>query len=129
MRGVTTQTETRDVIRGKDLTDYSVRNPRGEDLGSIKDVMIDINEGCIAYAALSFGGVMGFGDKLFAIPWEALQYNPSNDTFTLDVTKERLENAPGFDKNHWPTTAERGWLSGMYSHYGYTPYWERRVER
>lgn len=129
MRGVTTQTETRDVIRGKDLTDYSVRNPRGEDLGSIKDVMIDINEGCIAYAALSFGGVMGFGDKLFAIPWEALQYNPSDDTFTLDVTKERLENAPGFDKDHWPTTAERGWLSGMYSHYGYTPYWERRVER
>ncbi len=129
MRGVTTQTETRDVIRGKDLTDYSVRNPRGEDLGSIKDVMIDINEGCIAYAALSFGGVMGFGDKLFAIPWEALQYNPSNDTFTLDVTKERLENAPGFDKDRWPTTAERGWLSGMYSHYGYTPYWERRVER
>ncbi len=129
MRGATAQTETRDVIRGKDLMDYSVRNPRGEDLGTIKDVMIDINEGCIAYAALSFGGVMGFGDKLFAIPWEALQYNPSDDTFTLDVTKERLENAPGFDKNHWPTTAERGWLSGMYSHYGYTPYWERRVER
>ncbi len=129
MRGATAQTETRDVIRGKGLMDYSVRNPRGEDLGTIKDVMIDINEGCIAYAALSFGGVMGFGDKLFAIPWEALQYNPSDDTFTLDVTKERLENAPGFDKNHWPTTAERGWLSGMYSHYGYTPYWERRVER
>ncbi|MDV2482317.1 PRC-barrel domain containing protein [Methanoculleus sp. Wushi-C6] len=129
MRGVTTQTEVRDFIRGKDLADYSVRNPRGEDLGNIKDVMIDINEGCIAYAALSFGGFLGFGDKLFAIPWEALQYNPGNDSFTLDVTKERLENAPGFDKGNWPTTAERGWLTGMYSHYGYTPYWERRAER
>jgi len=128
MRGAT-QVERRNIIRGKDIADYSVKNPQGEDLGSIKDVVIDINEGSIAYAALSFGGIMGLGDKLFAIPWAALRYNATDDSFVLDVPKERLENAPGFDKDNWPTTAEREWLTGMYSHYGYTPYWERRSER
>lgn len=129
MKGATTTVERRSIVRGRDLADYSVRNPRGEDLGSIKDVVIDISEGCIAYAALSFGGIMGLGDKLFAVPWEALQYNGADDVFVLDVSKERLENAPGFDKDNWPTTAQREWLTGMYSHYGYTPYWERRLER
>ena len=129
MRGTATEARARSIIRGKDIADASVRNPQGEELGTIKDVVIDTSEGCIAYAALSFGGFMGLGDKLFAVPWGALQYNAANDTFVLDVPKERLENAPGFDKDNWPTTAERGWLTGMYSHYGYTPYWERRMER
>lgn len=129
MRGATTQMERRNIIRGKDIADYSVRNPSGEDLGNIKDIVVDINEGCTAYAALSFGGIMGLGDKLFAVPWAALQYNASDDSFVLDVPKEQLENAPGFDKGNWPTTAEREWLTGMYSHYGYTPYWERHQER
>ncbi len=129
MRGTATEMHTRSIIRGKDIADYSVRNPQGEDLGTIKDVVIDTNEGCVAYAVLSFGGVLGFGDKLFAVPWEALRYNATDDTFVLDMPRERLENAPGFDKDNWPTTAERGWLTGMYSHYGYTPYWERRMER
>lgn len=121
--------QTRSIIRGKDIADYSVRNPQGEDLGTIKDVVIDTNEGRVAYAVLSFGGLLGFGDKLFAVPWEALRHNATDDTFVLDIPKERLKNAPGFDKDNWPTTAERGWLTGMYSHYGYTPYWERRMER
>ena len=129
MRGTSTEVRARNIVRGKDLADYQVRNPQGEDLGTIKDVVIDTSEGCIAYAVLSFGGFMGLGDKLFAIPWEALRYNATDDTFVLDIPRERLENAPGFDKDNWPTTAEREWLTGMYSHYGYTPYWERRMER
>ncbi len=129
MRGTATQAKARTIARGKDVVDSSVKNPRGEDLGSIKDVMIDINEGCIAYAALSFGGIMGLGDKLFAIPWAALQYNAADDYFVLDVPRDQLENAPGFDKNNWPTTAEREWLTRMYSHYGYPPYWEHHSGR
>jgi len=125
MRGTVAEMERRNIIRASDIEDARVRNPQGEDLGSIKDIMIDTSAGCIAYAALSFGGFMGLGDKLFAIPWEALRYNAADETFVLDISKERLENAPGFDKDNWPTTADREWLTGVYSHYGYTPYWER----
>jgi sporulation protein YlmC with PRC-barrel domain len=102
-----------------------VVNPEGEELGSIKDLMIDLDDGQIAYAVLSFGGFLGLGDKLFAIPLEALTFETEDHTAILDVDKEMLKNAPGFDKDHWPDTAqyEAGWLLDIYEYYGYSPYW------
>ncbi len=72
---------------------------------------------------------LGLGDKYFAIPWEALRIVPHEHRFILDVSKERLENAPGFDKKNWPKASNREWLTGVYSYYGYEPYWERRREQ
>jgi sporulation protein YlmC with PRC-barrel domain len=102
-----------------------VVNRAGEQLGTLKELMIDLEEGHIAYAVLSFGGFMGMGDKLFAIPWEALLLNAKDRTFILDVEKEALQEAPGFDKDHWPDDAqyEAGWLLDIYEYYGYSPYW------
>ncbi|MDN7023405.1 PRC-barrel domain containing protein [Methanoculleus sp. FWC-SCC1] len=134
MRGAATETREEAVPEWKVLSastikSDNVRNPQGEDLGKIEELMIDIEEGRIAYAVLSFGGFLGLGDKYFAIPWEALRIAPHEHRFILDVPKERLENAPGFDKDNWPSAANREWLTGVYSHYGYEPYWERRRER
>jgi sporulation protein YlmC with PRC-barrel domain len=127
MRGAATERYGQPyAVRAGDIAGHSVRNLEGDDLGKIDDVVIDTSRGCIAYAALSFGGFLGLGDKLFAIPWEALRYSASDDVYVLDVPKERLEHAEGFDKDHWPDAANREWLRGMYSHYGYEPYWERR---
>jgi len=100
-------------------------NTAGEPLGTLKELMIDLDDGLIAYAVLSFGGFLGLGDKLFAIPWEALTLSPEGHTFILDVDKEVLDDAPGFDKEHWPDNAkyEAGWLLGVYEYYGYSPYW------
>jgi sporulation protein YlmC with PRC-barrel domain len=102
-----------------------VVNPGGEQLGSIKELMIDLDDGQIAYAVISFGGFLGVGDKLFAVPLEALSFDPEDHTAILDVDKEVLKNAPGFDKDHWPDTAqyEAGWLLDIYEYYGYSPYW------
>ena len=102
-----------------------VRNPAGEPLGNLKELVIDLEDGRISYAVLSFGGFMGMGDKLFAIPWEALIRNEKDNTFLLDVDKEVLKEAPGFDKDHWPSDAqyEAGWLLDIYEYYGYSPYW------
>ncbi len=102
-----------------------VFNHAGEPLGSLRDLVFDFEEGYIAYAVLSFGGFMGMGDKLFAIPWEALVLNPKDHTFILNVEKEVLQKAPGFDKDHWPDDAqyEAGWLLDIYEYYGYSPYW------
>jgi sporulation protein YlmC with PRC-barrel domain len=102
-----------------------VVNPEGEELGSIKDLMIDLDDGQIAYVVLSFGGFLRLGDKLFAIPLEALTFEAEEHTAILDVDKEVLKNAPGFDKDHWPDKAqyEAGWLLDIYEYYGYSPYW------
>ena len=101
-----------------------VVNPEGEQLGSIKELMIDLDDGQVAYAVLSFGGFLGLSDKLFAIPLEALTFDTENQTAILDVDKEVLKNAPGFDKDHWPDNAqyEAGWLLDIYEYYGYSPY-------
>ena len=113
------------VLSASSIMGHKVINTAGEQLGSMKELMIDLDGGLIAYAVLSFGGILGMGDKLFAIPWEALTIDTENHTLILDVDKEVLENAPGFDKDHWPDNAkyEAGWLLGVYEYYGYSPYW------
>ena len=77
-----------------------------------------------AYAVLSFGGFLGMGDKLFAIPWRALQIDPPNHRFILDVDKETLESAPGFDKDHWPSMADEQWAREIHTYYKANPYWD-----
>ena len=97
----------------------------GEYLGRIEDLMIDLENGRVAYAVLSFGGFMGLGNKLFAVPWEALSVRPHEHAFALDVSKEILEKTEGFDKNDWPLTREQ--IGNIYTCYGYTPYWQKGV--
>jgi hypothetical protein len=102
-----------------------VVNTEGEQLGTIRDLVIDLDDAQIAYAVLSFGGFLGLGDKLFAIPLEALTFGAEEHTAVLDVDREVLRNAPGFDKDNWPDNAqyEAGWLLDIYEYYGYSPYW------
>jgi sporulation protein YlmC with PRC-barrel domain len=107
------------VLSTSSIAGTKVVNPTGEDLGSIEDLMLHTDTGEVAYAVLSFGGFLGMGDKLFAIPWEALTIDTANHAFVLDVDREKLENAPGFDKNDWPTTADSTWLHDLHRHYGF----------
>lgn len=86
--------------------------------------MIDVEQGRIAYAVLSFGGFMGVGDKLFAIPWNALRVNTQEHKFVLEADKNTLEAAPGFDKDNWPDMADQSWGSDIHLYYGQQPYWE-----
>jgi sporulation protein YlmC with PRC-barrel domain len=101
-----------------------VVNNMGEDLGKVHDIMLDVPTGRIAYAVLSFGGVLGIGNKLFAIPWGRLALDEDNKEFRLDVDRETLERAPGFDKDNWPDMADPAWGGQIHSHYGVRPYWE-----
>ena len=111
------------VHKGSELLGSNVKNPQGEDLGDIKDLVINPESGEIEYAVLSFGGFLGMGDKLFAVPWDVLEIDEANHSFILDVPKERLENAEGFSKDNWPDMADQGFRSRVYSHYGARPYW------
>jgi sporulation protein YlmC with PRC-barrel domain len=112
------------VMAADTLEGDAVVNLQGEDLGEIQDIMIDVPSGRVAYAVLSFGGFLGMGDKLFAIPWNALTLDADNERFILDVPQERLQNAPGFDKDHWPSMADQRWATEVHFYYGTRPYWE-----
>jgi hypothetical protein len=67
---------------------------------------------------MSRGGVLGIGEKLFAVPWEALTLDTVNKRFTMDIAKERIENAPGFDTDHWPDMANQAWMAEVHKYYG-----------
>lgn len=112
------------VLSASSVIGDSVRNAQSEDLGNIEELMIDLNTGRITYAVLSFGGFLGMGDKLFAVPWHALRVLPEEHAFLLDVDKETLRRAPGFDKNNWPNMADPIWSEQVYSYYGQKGYTE-----
>ena len=100
------------------LIGNDVYNLEDEDLGDIKEIMLDMDSGEVSYAVLSFGGFLGIADKLFAVPWSALKLDTANKRFTLDVDKEKLESAPGFDKDNWPDMADPTWQETIHSYYG-----------
>lgn len=105
-----------DTLIGND-----VYNLQDEDLGDIKEIMLEMQSGEVAYAVLSFGGFLGMGEKLFAVPWSALRLDTVNKRFLLDVDKDRLSSAPGFDKDDWPDMQDPTWSQTVHSYYGTKP--------
>jgi len=103
------------------LSGTKVINKAGKNLGKIEDFVVDLATGRIAYVVLSFGAFMAT-DKLFAIPIKALKLDLDKETFILDVYKEQLENAPGFDKSNWPDMADPEWGTKVHSYYGVAPH-------
>ncbi len=108
------------VVSASTVTGDSVKSLKGEDLGKIEEIMLDQASGRVVCAVLSFGGFLGMGDKLFAVPWAALSLNKTRDGFILNADQKVLEQAPGFDKNDWPDFTDPAWSEGMHAHYGAT---------
>jgi sporulation protein YlmC with PRC-barrel domain len=110
------------VLSASTLAGDPVKNRQDEDLGKIEDFMLDLANGRVAYCVLSYGGVLGLGNKLFAVPWSALALDTERHCFILNVSKDKLKNAPGFDKDNWPDMADPGWSSTVSGFYGTVPY-------
>jgi len=119
----TTSTKTRNTLSATTLIGDPVVNRNGESLGKIEDLMIEPERSRVSYAVLSFGGFLGMGNKLFAVPLQAMRLSREEKRFVLDVDKERLKNAPGFDKDQWPDFADPAYNTKLYSYYGinYSP--------
>lgn len=109
------------LMGAKTLIGNDVHSHKGDDIGDIKDIMLDVRSGMVRYAVLAFGGFLGMGEKLFAVPWVALTLDTTNKRFVLNVEKERLANAPGFDKDKWPDMADPRWAKEIHSYYGVEP--------
>jgi len=105
-----------ELMAADTLEGNRVVNLNGEDLGKITDIMLDVQRGRIAYAVMSVGGFLGIGDKLFAVPWSAMSLDVDRKCFVLDANKDRLEAAPGFDKDSWPTMADPTWAESVHEY-------------
>jgi sporulation protein YlmC with PRC-barrel domain len=102
--------DTMGYWRGSAIIGQNVRDAEGKNIGKIEDLMVDSN-GRVSFAILSFGGFLGIGDKLYAVPWTAMRFDRDGrdvKAVILDVTKERLERAPSFARDRWPD-GDRQW--------------------
>lgn len=106
------------IVNAKDVTGAEVRNPQDENLGKIEALMIDKVSGEVSQVVLSFGGFLGMGNKLFALPWSILHFDADKDCFIISVDKEKLKNAPGFDKDAWPDMVNTNWSTQIHQYYG-----------
>lgn len=100
------------TVRASKLIGTNLKNSNDESVGEIKDLVIDARSGKVRYAAVTYGGLFGLGSKLFAVPFEAFRVRqntsaltPGDYVLTLDVGKEQLSGAEGFDSDHWPDFA------------------------
>ena len=103
------------------LIGNAVFNQQYEDLGEVKEIMLDMRTGEVSYAVLIFGGLLGMGEKHFAVPWKALVLDTNNKRFVLNVPKSHLQSAPGFDKDDWPDMANPEWSAHIDTYYGIKP--------
>lgn len=126
MASGTSSRETSNLIASDKVEGTPVRRSDGETIGTIARVMIEKRSGKVAYAVMSFGGVMGLGEEYYTLPWSVLKYNTDLDAYELNLTEEQLRSAPrrtaqGQDA-HDPSF-ERDWEEHVHRYYNATPYW------
>ena len=103
-----------------DTLGANVVNAKEEKLGKIKEIMLDVEHGKIAYVVISFSGWLGSNSKLFAVPWEALEH--SREEYILRVDKSVFEKAEGLDEGAWTLDYDK--LKAVYKRCGVEPYWK-----
>jgi sporulation protein YlmC with PRC-barrel domain len=116
---------TRGISAASTLLGHRVLTAAGKELGNIEEIMLDLRNGRIAYAVLSFSGFPGIANKRFPVPWNALRIDPAE--FILDIDRKTFEGAPDFDKDDWPDMADPAFGRAVHKHYGQRPYWEHNA--
>lgn len=115
---------TASPVKVSNIIGTSIINSEGKDLGNVKEIVIDRATGKVAYVAVAFGGFLSIGEKLFAIPFSAFSYDNAQEKYVLDIPKEKLEAAEGFDSDKWPVMSEEKWHRNLHQHYNSKNYWE-----
>ncbi len=124
--------EYRSVKGGGTASEYQVtkiigtkvQNSQGDYLGKITDLMVDPQNGKIAFAVVSRGGVLGIPTRFVAVPFGALTRVNGKGFYFLDVSKEKMAAAPSFGRDQWPDVRNRQWETENYKYFGLTPNWE-----
>lgn len=114
------QEEAEVAQRASQILGMEVRNADNKQIGSVKDIVLDVTNGKVRYAAVSYGGFLGIGDKLFAVPWKTFACHKDADGeyyLTLDVAEDTLRNAPGFSEDKWPDVGNPKWSTEVDTYY------------
>jgi len=91
---MTTASGHTQVIRAKKVIGTTVKNTAGEKIGTVEDIVLDKLSNNIVYAVVGFGGFLGVNEKFHPVPWAALDYVESENSYVVPFTKDQLEAAP-----------------------------------
>jgi sporulation protein YlmC with PRC-barrel domain len=116
------------ILSTSTLVGTDVKNSAGENLGTVKDVVIDMEAGRVAYLVLAFGGIFGIGDKYFAVPFEAFRVDSVDEKLILNIDKNKFKNAPEFDKENLSVPPRREFVEEIYRYFGYESYYKNKPE-
>lgn len=109
------------ILSSSTLSGDPIVDPEGNKLGTLKEIMLDITKGTVAYAVLARGGFGGMGEKLFAVPWRMIQIDGDEKRLIIDVEPEVLDDSPGFDPDNWPSFSDEAWQADVDRHFGLVP--------
>ncbi len=113
------------IVRASKIIGETVVNRQGENVGKIHELVIDAEKNRVAYVVLSFGGFLGMRTKLFVIPWDAFAFSATENKLILNVDKEKLKLAPGFEESdNWPDFSDTLWAESIYKFYDFAPPWK-----
>ncbi|MBI5383151.1 MAG: PRC-barrel domain-containing protein [Verrucomicrobia bacterium] len=111
------------VRKATQIIGFTVRDSAQQELGEIRDLVLDLKSGHILYAVLAQGGILGVGDKLYPIPPQALSFADTGKALVLNMSRDQLERAPQFTKENWPGLSDPKWASDVYTYYHAPMYW------
>jgi osmotically-inducible protein OsmY len=97
------------LLNASTVIGSNVKDASGRDVGKVEELMLDPGDGRVAFAVVSFGGFLGLGSKLFAVPWEALTVSRGESALVLHVRQDMLGSAPSFERGRRPEASSREW--------------------
>jgi sporulation protein YlmC with PRC-barrel domain len=115
--------------KANELIGAKVLNREGNRLGTIEDIVLTPQRDAISYVALSHGGFLGFGGKLYAVPWSAFETGAKENALILNIDETYFKTAKSFDKGNWPIAADKSWLEGVGARHEYGEYGEEYGEQ
>lgn len=102
----------------EDITDRSVVDANGEEIGTVDDLMIDDTEKRVRFIRVASGGFLGLGQQKFLIPVDAVK-RVTKDRVIVDRDRDQVAAAPAYD----PDVVDEDYFDRLYGYYGYAPYW------
>jgi sporulation protein YlmC with PRC-barrel domain len=116
-------------VHASKLIGMKIENSRKENVGQVSDIVFDAASTRVQYVAVTYGGFLGLGSKLFAVPMQAIkvQQDPNYQDrviLVLDVTKEQLDGSQGFDESNWPSFSDTAFVNELHRRYKITDGWD-----
>ncbi len=123
-----TTTREADLILSSRIKGTKIYNAQGDHLGHIEDLSIEKQTGRVLYGLISYGGVLGLGDRIHPVPWSLLKYDVAQAGYVVPLAKDKLKDSPHYTAEELEAfggrdVSYRGEVFSYYGMYGAIPYW------